>query len=74
MRVAVYSTSDVSTTVPESAKPPLEDPIQDVEIQDVEYINMANGWILTVLGWLIWLFIAGLNVYLIVMLALGKSG
>ena len=46
---------------------------QDSEIQDVEYVNMANGWIVGIISWTIWAFIAGLNLYLIVMLALGKS-
>lgn len=46
---------------------------QDSEEQTVEYINMANGLVVTVLGWLIWAFIAGLNVYLIVMLCLGND-
>jgi len=46
---------------------------RDVEVQDVEYINMANGWVVGIIGWLIWAFIAGLNVYLIVMLGLGQG-
>ena len=46
---------------------------RDVEVQDVEYINMANGWVVGIIGWLIWAFITGLNVYLIVMLGLGQG-
>jgi Mn2+/Fe2+ NRAMP family transporter len=48
-------------------------PSQDSEEQTVEYIDMANGLVVTGLGWVIWAFIAGLNVYLIVMLCLGKD-
>jgi Mn2+/Fe2+ NRAMP family transporter len=44
----------------------------DPEEQEVEYINMASGWIVTIIGWGIWAFIAGLNIYLIVMLCKGK--
>jgi len=46
---------------------------QDSEEQTVEYIDMANGLVVVILGWLIWAFIAGLNVYLIVMLCLGRG-
>jgi len=46
---------------------------RDLEVPEIEYVNMANGWVVASLGWLIWAFIAGLNVYLIVMLGLGKS-
>jgi len=42
------------------------------ETPGVEYVNMASGLVVTILGWLIWTFITGLNIYLIVMLALGK--
>ena len=45
----------------------------DIELQGIEWANMANGKVVTVLGWGIWLFITGLNVYLIVMLILGKG-
>jgi metal iron transporter len=58
---------DKSTTVLTAAT------LSDSEMQGVEFIDMANGWITTILGWLIWVFIAGLNVYLIVVLALGNS-
>lgn len=43
-----------------------------VEDQEERYINMASGWVITILGWSIWGFIAGLNVYLIVILCLGR--
>ena len=43
------------------------------EEQTVEYIDMANGLVVTILGWLIWAFIAGMNLYLIVMLCLGRG-
>ena len=46
---------------------------RDPEASDVEHVNMANGIVVAVLGWLIWAFITGLNVYLIVMLALGQG-
>jgi Mn2+/Fe2+ NRAMP family transporter len=42
------------------------------EDQEERYINMASGWVITFLGWSIWGFIAGLNVYLIVILCLGR--
>jgi Mn2+/Fe2+ NRAMP family transporter len=38
----------------------------------MEYIDMANGWIMSIVGWAVWALIAGLNVYLIVMLGLGR--
>ena len=44
----------------------------NAEDQEERYINMASGRLVTFLGWSIWGFIAGLNVYLIVMLCLGK--
>ena len=46
---------------------------QASEEQTVEYIDMANGLVVTILGWLIWTFIAGMNLYLIVMLCLGRG-
>jgi Mn2+/Fe2+ NRAMP family transporter len=46
---------------------------QASEEQTVEYIDMANGLVVTILGWLIWAFIAGMNLYLIVMLCLGRG-
>ena len=46
--------------------------LSDGETLGVEYINMATGLFVTILGWLIWVFIAGLNVYLIAMLAKGR--
>ena len=82
MRVAVYNNYYPSTSAsapaavepPSGGKVPGHIPIaRDAEIQDVEYLNMANGWIIASLGWLIWAFIAGLNVYLIVMLCMGKG-
>ena len=45
----------------------------DIELQGIEWVDMSSGKVMTVLGWLIWGFIAGLNVYLIVMLILGQS-
>jgi metal iron transporter len=45
----------------------------DIELQGVEWVDLSSGKVMTVLGWLIWLFIAGLNVYLIVMLILGQN-
>ena len=44
----------------------------DAEDQEEIYVNMASGWVVSFLGWSIWGFIAGLNVYLIVMLCLGR--
>ena len=46
---------------------------QASEEQTVEYIDMANGLVVTIFGWLIWAFIAGMNLYLIVMLCLGRG-
>jgi Mn2+/Fe2+ NRAMP family transporter len=45
----------------------------DIELQGVEWVDMANGKVVMVLGWLMWFIIAALNVYLIVMLILGQS-
>jgi Mn2+/Fe2+ NRAMP family transporter len=80
MRVTVYSPSEVSTAVQTDIGKPshsqgntLANVAADVEIQDVEYVNLANGWIIASVGWITWFFIAGLNVYLIVMLGLGKD-
>jgi Mn2+/Fe2+ NRAMP family transporter len=71
MRVAVYTTERI---------PEVQTGVGDrkdiaeggVEVQDVEYVDMANGWIMSIVGWAIWALIAGLNVYLIVMLGLGR--
>ena len=46
---------------------------QASEEQTVEYIDIANGLVVTIFGWLIWAFIAGMNLYLIVMLCLGRG-
>ena len=74
MRVIVYTQNDVPSPPTDNNKPvTVVTSNSDTEIQGVEYINMANGWIMATLGWLIWLMITGLNVYLIVMLALGSS-
>jgi len=48
-------------------------PAGDIELQGIEWVDMANGKVVAFLGWGIWLFITGLNVYLIVMLIMGKS-
>ena len=45
----------------------------DIELQGIEWVDMANGKVVAFIGWGIWLFITGLNIYLIVMLILGKS-
>ena len=63
------ATNEVVTVTTESAG----EGARDVEVQDVEWIDMANGWVVGTIGWLIWGFIAGLNVYLIVMLGLGRG-
>lgn len=68
-KITEAATIDVGATTVESAR---EGP-RDVEVQDVEWIDMANGWIVGTIGWLIWGFITGLNVYLIVMLGLGRG-
>ena len=83
MRVVVYRelplTESLSTAamgakdLPPMTATVLTNVTQDSEEQPLEYINMANGLLVTILGWLIWTFIAGLNVYLIVMLCLGRS-
>jgi len=80
MRVAIYSTQPTSLPARPSKTSDIKletiticNSAQDSEIQDVEYVNMANEWIIGIIGWTIWTFIAGLNLYLIVMLGLGKS-
>ena len=83
MRVVVYrqllSMDSLTTTaVGTKNSPPmrtigLASVNNDSEEPTVEYIDMANGLIITILGWLIWAFIAGLNVYLIVSLCLGRG-
>jgi Mn2+/Fe2+ NRAMP family transporter len=77
MRVAIYNPQSTSLLARPSKPSDVKletvticNSAQDSEIQDVEDVNMANGWII---GWTIWAFIAGLNIYLIVMLGLGKS-
>ncbi|GAO51285.1 natural resistance-associated macrophage protein [Saitoella complicata NRRL Y-17804] len=40
---------------------------------EIEYIDMSNGWTLTIVSWAIWGIISGLNVYLIVLLGLGNA-
>lgn len=63
MRVSVYTRQSGES-----------DTMLEVEEGDrVEWVCMANGWTVAILGWLIWAFIAGLNVYLIVMLCLGNG-
>jgi Mn2+/Fe2+ NRAMP family transporter len=75
MRVVVYTQLDVPCITNNGKSPTQETATsnQDPEVQGVEYINMANGWIMRSLGWLIWALITGLNIYLIVMLGMGKS-
>ena len=82
MRVAIYDTPSqptpisVNTKLPESSTTTVTTSTpapRDAEVQSVEYVNMANGWVIAILSWLIWTFITGLNVYLIVMLCLGQS-
>jgi Mn2+/Fe2+ NRAMP family transporter len=63
------TTPEIAITTTESAG----EGARDLEVQDVEWIDMANGWVVGTIGWLIWTFIAGLNVYLIVMLGLGRG-
>ncbi|KAK9478529.1 natural resistance-associated macrophage protein-domain-containing protein [Lipomyces japonicus] len=41
--------------------------------RDMEYVDLSNNIVVTVTGVLIWLFISGLNVYLIVLLGMGKT-
>ena len=78
MRVIVPPQSSVSTNLAAtSGKEKISGHVSTVENGDAEdqeerYINMASGRLVSFLGWLIWGFIAGLNVYLIVMLCLGK--
>ena len=68
-KISEPATNEVVTATTESAG----EGARDVEVQDVEWIDMANGWVVGTIGWLIWGFIAGLNVYLIVMLGLGRG-
>jgi Mn2+/Fe2+ NRAMP family transporter len=76
MRVVVYTQSEFATQPTVNGKDTTlaaATSNSDAEGQGVEYINMENGWIVRGLGWLVWAIIAGLNVYLIVMLCLGQS-
>lgn len=45
----------------------------DYESQHDEPVEMANSWPVAIFGFLVWLFLAVLNVYLIVMLAMGNA-
>jgi Mn2+/Fe2+ NRAMP family transporter len=80
MRVAVYSQQssslvNISPQAPgNKTTPPATVTLnRDEEVQNLEYVDMANGWIISGLAWLMWAFIAALNVYLLVMLGLGKG-
>ena len=74
MQVIVYTQNDdIPAPPPDNKSVSATTSNSDAEAHRVEYINMANGWIVATLGWLIWLVITGLNIYLIVMLALGTS-
>ena len=69
--ISTSATLSASATLAEATS---SDPLtNDPEGQGVTYVNMANGWTMAILGWLIWAFIAGLNVYLIVQLGLGNG-
>jgi Mn2+/Fe2+ NRAMP family transporter len=73
MRVAVYAPPLPTNVTDQASGKPAQTPTPDPEVQGVEYIDMANGYTMTILGWIIWTFIAALNIYLIVMLGLGQS-
>jgi metal iron transporter len=81
MSVAVHRDAELALTAAtgqniDKVAEPLEttnSAIRDAEIPNVEYVNMANEVVVATIGWLIWAFITGLNVYLIVMLCLGKG-
>jgi len=67
----------VSTVAATSEKEKISERVSTIENGEAEdqeerYINMASGLVVTLLGWSIWGFITGLNVYLIVMLCLRK--
>ncbi|KAK9368570.1 natural resistance-associated macrophage protein-domain-containing protein [Lipomyces kononenkoae] len=69
MRVPVLAT-------PESYVDGEDDPSLELEEsarRDIEYADLSNSWLVTISGVLIWLFICGLNVYLIVLLGLGQA-
>jgi Mn2+/Fe2+ NRAMP family transporter len=74
MRVPVYTTDtrtfEVQSTIGIGDRNSQGATTEDVEVQHVQHIDMSNGWIVSILGWAIWFIIAGLNVYLIVMLGL----
>jgi Mn2+/Fe2+ NRAMP family transporter len=74
MRVPVYITDmrtfEVQSTTGVGDRNSQGATTEDVEVQHVQHIDMSNGWIVSILGWAIWFIIAGLNVYLIVMLGL----
>jgi len=46
---------------------------RDEEIHDIQWVDMSNGIVVTVLGWAMWLFITAMNIYLIVQLGLGNN-
>jgi len=73
MRVIVYTQNDAAAPTADDKSTVVATSNPEAEVQGIEYINMANGWVTATLGWLIWFLIAGLNVYLIIMLILGKS-
>ena len=73
MRVIVYTQNDVAAPAEDDKSTVVAASSSDAEVQGVEYINMANGRVTATIGWLIWLLITGLNVYLISMLVLGRG-
>jgi len=74
MRVAEHAQCPATAIMMESKEEKVSEntiAISSETPEDQErYVNMASGWVITILGWSIWGFIAGLNVYLIVMLCL----
>ncbi|KAK9386610.1 natural resistance-associated macrophage protein-domain-containing protein [Lipomyces mesembrius] len=67
MRVPLLAT-------PETAADGDDEPNFELEARrDFEYADLSNNWLVTISGVLIWLFLCGLNVYLIVLLGLGEA-
>ncbi|KAJ8101541.1 natural resistance-associated macrophage protein-domain-containing protein [Lipomyces tetrasporus] len=66
MRVPLLATPDTAADA--------DDADDDFEPRrEVGYADLSNNWLVTTTGVLIWLFISGLNVYLIVLLGMGEA-
>ncbi|KAK9463954.1 natural resistance-associated macrophage protein-domain-containing protein [Lipomyces oligophaga] len=48
-------------------------PQQITQVPSIKYADMSNNIVVSILGFMIWIFISGLNVYLIVLLGIGEA-